>query len=308
MFKRKDKTHNKHPSLPVPGTSRDPGTIGTSEHDPNVPRVSWRKRCCNYIYDRERKLFCGRTCKSWLYIILYSIMYLIFLSTYTMIFLFGSLSVIKILDDYQTIDKVELLTYSTNGIGLTATPTALNNHPIIWYRNDSQDYLKYVNELEKLFSKRRKRETKNTTKLGSCSSSPFGYGNSPCIIIRINKQLNWSAKPLEEDKAHKLNAPPKVKKWMKMGQKLWLYCEGIHSYDKEHIGKITYYPDPPGFDPKLFPLNENADSPLVAVQISNFTMGISLAIKCSLWYNEGVSTIEYMLYVTPKKIRNLQDM
>ncbi|CAH2085307.1 unnamed protein product [Euphydryas editha] len=307
MFKRKDKnTQNKHPSLPVPGTSRDPGVIGTSEHDSKEPRVSWTKRCCNYIYDRERKLFCGRTCKSWLCIIAYSIMYLVFLSTYTMIFLFGSLSIIKFLDDYQTIDKAELLTYSTNGIGLSATPTSLNILPVIWYRNDSKDYAKYVNELENLLVKRKKREAKNYTDLGPCGTSPFGYGNSPCIIIRINKQLKWSAKPLDEDNARKLNVPLKIKQWMKMDQKLWLHCEGIHSYDKEHMGKITYYPDPPGFDPKLFPLSKYTDSPLIAVQISNFTLGISLAIKCSLWYNEGVSTIEYMLYVTPKKIENLR--
>ncbi|XP_046967553.1 sodium/potassium-transporting ATPase subunit beta-1-like [Vanessa cardui] len=309
MFKKlTGKSQNisdKHPSLPVPGSSKEPGAIGSSENDPTEPQVPWRKRFCNYLYDRENNLFCNRSCKSWFYIIIYSIMYLIFLSTYTLIFLFGSLSIIKFLDDFQTIDKVELLTYSNQGIGLSATPTSLNSLPVIWYRNDPEDYAKYVNAVTDVLNKRKKREIKNTTDLGPCGSSPYGYGHSPCIILRINKQLKWSAKPMNADIAKKLNAPKKVQEWMKMEQKLWLHCDGIHSYDKEHLGKITYYPNPPGFDPNLFPLTKDTDSPLIAVQISGFTFGISLALECKLWHSEGVSTIDFILYVTPKKIDHL---
>ncbi|XP_050349431.1 sodium/potassium-transporting ATPase subunit beta-1-like [Nymphalis io] len=232
-------------------------------------------------------------------------MYLIFLSTYTLIFLYGSLSIIKFMDDYQIIDKVELLTYSTHGIGLSATPTSLNNLPVIWYRNDPKDYVKYVDTITDIINKRRKREIKNMTELGPCGSSPYGYGYKPCIILRINKLLKWSAKPMSADIAKKLNAPKKVQEWMKVEQKVWLHCDGIHPYDKEHLGKIMYYPDPPGFDPNLFPLTKNTESPLIAVQISDFTFGISLALECKLWHHEGVSTIEFMLYVTPKKIEHL---
>ncbi|CAH0723584.1 unnamed protein product, partial [Brenthis ino] len=293
MFKKSDKKgkniSGKHPSLPVPGSSKDPGFTGANENDPKEPpKRSW-KRCCNYIYDREKNIFCGRTFKSWFYIIIYSVMYLMFLSTYTLIFLYGSLAVIKYMDDFESIEKIELLTYSSNGVGLSATPTALNELPIIWYRNDPKDYQKYVNALETLLTKRRKREVSNFTELGPCSSSPFGYGSDPCVIIRINKQLNWSAKPLNRNMTENMNLPLQVQNYLKLKkQKLWLHCDGFHSYDKEHIGSIKYYPDPPGFDPEIFPLNKDAQSPLIAVQISNFTLGLSLFIECAVLRDEEV--------------------
>nr|XP_034828558.1 sodium/potassium-transporting ATPase subunit beta-1-like [Maniola hyperantus] len=228
-------------------------------------------------------------------------MYLIFLATYTLIFLYSTLSIIKHKDYYQTVEKMELLTYSANGIGLTTTPTSLHAMPLIWYRNDSKDYQKYVKSLESLLSKRRKRDVNNTPDLGPCSQPPFGYGSNPCVIIRINKQLKWSAKPLNANST-RANIPTQVQNWLKLEkQKLWLYCDGYHSYDKEHIGKIKYHPDPPGFEPESFPLDRDSHSPLIAIQISEFTLGVSLAIQCSLWYEGGLSTTEFILYVTPKR-------
>ncbi|XP_023941102.2 sodium/potassium-transporting ATPase subunit beta-1-like [Bicyclus anynana] len=292
----------KHPSLPVPGSSKKHGASRIDDSQ-NVepPAKPWIKRCGRYMYNKENNQFCGRTCKSWLYIIVYAIMYIIFLSTYTLFFLYGSLYIIKYVDDYQFIEKVELLTYSTDGIGLSATPTSLNAKPLIWYRNDPEDYQKYVNGLENLLSKRRKREAVISPDLGPCGKTPFGYGDNPCVILRINKQLKWSAKPINANSSRK-DIPSKVQKWLKLEQKLWLHCDGYHSYDKEHIGKITYYPDPPGFDPDTFPLDKNSHSPLIGIQISEFTLGVSLAVQCKLWYEGGASTIEFLLYVTPRRI------
>ncbi|XP_045496940.1 sodium/potassium-transporting ATPase subunit beta-1-like [Colias croceus] len=296
MFNRKGSQKGKDPSVPFqrPTTSKDARSI----EDGSEPRVSLGRRFCRYLYNREKKLFCGRSCKSWLCIIGYSIMYLLFLSTYTLLFLFGSLSIIKFMDNYELIEKIELMTYSQNGIGLSATPTSVNNFPIISYRSNSKEDEKYVNELDNFF-KRRKRSAEDLT-LGPCGSLPFGYWKSPCIVIRINKQLGWSAKPLKLNTTD-LNIPLDVREWMKLDQqKLWLHCHGVHSYDKEHIGKIIYYPDPPGFDPGLFPLDMKDNSPLVAVQITDFTLGISLAIECTLWYDGGSSSTAFLLYVTPK--------
>ncbi|CAH2216392.1 jg25419 [Pararge aegeria aegeria] len=199
------------------------------------------------------------------------------------------------------VEKTDLLTYAADGIGLSATPTSLNAMPLIWYRNEQQEYQKYVKSLESLLSKRRKREVDNFPDLGPCGEAPFGYGNSPCVIIRINKQLKWSAKPLNANSS-RMDIPMNVRHWLKLEkQRLWLHCDGYHSYDKEHIGKIKYYPDPPGFDPNSFPLDKNSHSPLIAVQISEFTLGVSLAVQCKLYYEGGSSTKEFLLYVTPKR-------
>ncbi|KAM3959748.1 sodium/potassium-transporting ATPase subunit beta-1 [Aphomia sociella] len=288
------------PALPVstPTTSREPLPSLLSERG----KESGRRKCLKYLYNRENKTFCERTCKNWLAIIFYSLIYIIFLCTYTLIFLYGSLTILKMTTDYQTLDKTELLTYAENGIGLTAIPTSENNnYPLIWYRNGkTEDYQKYIGALDKVLQKSRRKREVNNTDLGPCSIPPYGFGDKPCILVKINKQLRWSVKPLVSDSELAVIAPAEVKKWLTTNKKkLWLHCSGYHSYDKEHIGHIKYYPDPPGFDPDIFPLDVQSKSPLVAVQISNFTLGISLAIECKLWYENGPSSVEFMLYVAP---------
>lgn len=297
------KSGPKDPSLStfLPTTSKDPN------QKPLLPTNEEKKPTCTqkllkYLYNREEKTFCDRTCKSWIAIIAYALMYIVFLSTYTMIFLFGSLTALKHTVDYRVVEKLELLTYSENGIGLTAVPTAEDTMPIIWYRNgESNDYAKYVNALDRLLhTDRRKRDVSNRTDLGPCGNPPYGYGDKPCIIVKINKQMKWAGKPLDPKSSKAEKAPVQVRNWIAADKnKLWLHCDGYHSYDKEHIGQVKYYPDPPGFDPDLFPLDMQSKSPVVAVQISNFALGISLAIECKLWYEQGPATVEFLLYVTP---------
>lgn len=289
--------------MPLPPTLATTSR-GADGSDPAQDRRGLR----SYFYDKDTKECCGRTSKSWLSFFAYIIMYLLFLSTYTMVFLYSSLYCLRYLVDYK-VDKVELLTYPKHGVGLTAAPTSESNYPLIWYKNgEKEDYGKYVQALDKLLSSnRRKREV---SKLGPCGQSPYGYGEKPCVIVRINKQLKWSGQPLLPNSTVAKSAPAEVLQWMKTDKrKLWLECRGYHAYDKEHIGKISYYPHPPGFDPDVFPLERTKKSPLVAVQISDFSFGISLAIKCNLWYESGPSSVEFVLYVAPQdKLANITQL
>ncbi|KAG6444975.1 hypothetical protein O3G_MSEX003670 [Manduca sexta] len=290
---------HKDPSLStsLPSTSRDQ-RLPANRSEPEPPCMD---RCLKFLYNRQKKTFCGRTCKSWICIILYSIMYLIFLSTFTLIFLYGSLKIMKHTLDYQSIDKEQLLTYGERGVGLTATPTSETNYPLIWYReNKEEDYLKYVHAIDNLLYNYRKKRDVNS--LGVCGQSPYGYGDTPCVLIRINKQWRWAGKPLEIDSVKAKSAPREVQEWMRQDKKLWLQCGGSNSYDKEHIGRIKYYPDPPGFDPSLFPMDLDDTSPLVAMQLTNFTVGLSLAIECKLWYDKGPSSVEFVVYVAPEEV------
>lgn len=262
----------------------------------NPPRSSAQK-FSNYIYNGEKGTFCNRSCSSWAQIFAYFIMYLVFLGAYTLIFLYGSLAYIKSLatSDSSSFDSI----YTVDNIGLSATPTSERGFQLIWYRQGvADDYRRYVDSIEKLLvGHRMKRDVGND--LGPCGQSPYGYGESPCIIVRINKNLRWTAQPLKLNSSLE-NVPEVVRNWIKSDEKYWLHCSGYHSYDKEHVGTIRYYPNPPGFDPKLFPMNMKKKSPLVAIQLSNFTLGISLDIECQLWYDEGVSSIAFVLYVMPK--------
>ncbi|KAJ0177925.1 hypothetical protein K1T71_006798 [Dendrolimus kikuchii] len=283
------------PSLPLslPTTSKIV-QLQTSEEN----KEPLKKRFCRFVYDKHKKTFCGRTAKSWACILGYSIMYLIFLTTYTMVFLYGSLMILKHTVDYTAVDKILLLTYSEKGIGITATPTAENIYPIIWYRRgETVDYEKYVRAIDRLLLVNRRKKDLNY--LGPCAQAPYGYGESPCILLRINRQWKWAGKPLQLNSSKIHTAPALVKEWIqKDAKKLWFYCSGCDSYDREHIGRLNYYPYPPGIDPDLFPLDTEDMSPLIAVKITNFTLGVSLAVECKLWYDSGPSSIGFVLYVT----------
>lgn len=300
--KDKSKTRPLSKDRTVPSSSRDAGRVLVIKDEPES-LIPWYRRLGTFLYDNEKRTVCERSRKSWLYITAYSIMYLIFLCTYTMIFLFATLTIIKLQGDYQVIDKTALLTYSDHGIGLSATPTGLSNTPLIWYKeNDEKSYQKYIKAIDNLLSDNT-RKGANRTELGPCGSPPYGYGEKPCIIIRVNKHIGWSVKPIHENSTYYKDVPANIKKLLENKQeKLYLTCDGFHSYDKEHIGKIEYYPNPPGIAADVFPLDMYGSSPLLAVQISEFTLGMSIAIECKMWYDGPTSSLHFLLYVTPKNV------
>ncbi|XP_068626536.1 probable sodium/potassium-transporting ATPase subunit beta-3 [Battus philenor] len=283
-----------------PTTSRDTGHVIVKKDQSKI-QTPWYRKLCNYCYNRDQKTLCGRPTSSWLYIIAYSIIYFLFLCTYTMIFLYATLTIIKMKGDYHLVDKAELLTYAQHGIGLSATPCDVNNLPLIWYKDrDAKDYQKYVKAIDDLLSDNRRKRHANQSDLGPCGQQPYGYGEKPCIIIRINKQLGWSVKPIDENSVNIKDVPVQLKQLLKTDKrKLILNCDGYHKYDKEHIGKIAYFPDPPGFDASIFPLDIEKSSPLIAIQISDFTLGLSIAVECKLYYDGGTSSVQFVIYVTP---------
>ncbi|XP_028043438.1 sodium/potassium-transporting ATPase subunit beta-1-like [Bombyx mandarina] len=284
------------PSLPtsLPTYSKPDKLQVVSQEKP----ISCRRRFLKYLYNREKKTFCGRTCKNWFSIIIYSVLYVISLAAYSLLFLYGTLIILKELIDYRVMDKVELLTYSENGIGLSGTPASEGDQPIIWYRQGVEDdYKKYINAIDRLLVKnRRKRELSD---LGPCGEAPYGYGDKPCVIIKINKQLYWKGKPLDTNSSETKLAPKQVLNWIQRDKKLWNFCEGVTSFDKEHLRDIDYYPNPPGIDPGIFPIDLQSALPVVAIQISNFTIGTSLAIECKLWYEGGPSSFGFVIYIAP---------
>ncbi|XP_013173737.1 PREDICTED: probable sodium/potassium-transporting ATPase subunit beta-3 [Papilio xuthus] len=286
----------------IPSTSRDVGRVIVVKDDPQS-LIPWYRKLWKYLYNNEKGTVCERSQKSWLYITGYSIIYLLFLCTYTMIFLYATLSIIKMQGDYQVIDKTSLLTYSDHGIGLSATPTGLSNTPLIWYKeNDEKSYQKYVKAIDELLSDNVRKRV-NRTELGPCGHPPYGYGEKPCIVVRVNKHIGWSVNPIHANSTYYKDVPTHIKKLVENKQKkLFLSCDGFHSYDKEHIGKIEYFPDPPGIDVNVFPSDIQGSSPLLAVQISEFTLGMSIAVECKMWYDGPTSSLHFLLYVTPKNV------
>ncbi|KAJ2947576.1 hypothetical protein O0L34_g17369 [Tuta absoluta] len=304
----------KDPSLqqtPTPPTTSKATT--DQDYHTDKPPEKCCKRFGKFVYNKEDKTFCGRTCCSWLSIIAYAFMYVLFLSTYTMIFLYITLFIIK--NNINSASKrneskplLALLTYSPDNVGLTGVPLSEHNYPLIWYRTgEAGDFNKYVTALDDFHdSKRAKRDLRSH--LGPCGKQPYGYGDNPCILIKINKQLKWAGKPLKPGSPKTETAPDVVQKWVKKdSSKYWLHCAGYHRYDKEHLGEFNYYPNPPGIDSSSYPLPMNSSSPVVAVQVSGFTLGLSIAIECKLWFEDGASSFVFVLFVSPKRnyLRNV---
>ncbi|XP_047997393.1 probable sodium/potassium-transporting ATPase subunit beta-3 [Leguminivora glycinivorella] len=256
-----------------------------------------KRRWYHFCYDKEKKTVCDRTCASWLAILAYSIFYIIFLCVYTLIFLYASLCIIKSLQVYNTEPAPFILYDGPSNIGLTAIPTAVNyKMSLISYKDN--DYVKYIETLGNTVSKRQSEVIKQ---LGPCGVAPFGYGDTPCVLVKINKHYGSSALPLRPGSLNSSDIPPTIKPWASMASKLWLQCSGISPHDTEHMGTVKYYPDPPGFDPGTYSPSNGSDTGLIGVQLSNFTKGLALSIECSLYYEGGKSTVDFVLYVSNSK-------
>ncbi|XP_063394685.1 sodium/potassium-transporting ATPase subunit beta-1-like [Cydia fagiglandana] len=251
----------------------------------------WYKFC----YDKQNKTVCDRSCTSWLYILSYSIFYIIFLCVFTMILLYASLCIIKKTEVYNNDPEKLLLYRGHSSIGLTAIPTAVNKMSLISYKDS--DYKKYVAALEHVVSKKYSKDSKQ---LGPCGVAPFGYGDSPCVLVKINRHYGSSALPLKHRSLNSSDVPGQIKQLASTAPKLWLQCSGSSPYDTEHIGTVKYYPDPPGFDPGIYAPGDDSQG-LVGVQFSNFTKGMALSIECSLYYEGGRSTVDFVLYVSSSK-------
>lgn len=53
---------------------------------------------------------------------------------------------------------------------------------------------------------------------------------------------------------------------------IWLWCDGVNSVDKDHVGEIEYLPSP-GFPVQYFPFMGQPDylAPMVALRFKNIT-------------------------------------
>ncbi|XP_061705254.1 sodium/potassium-transporting ATPase subunit beta-1-like [Cydia pomonella] len=281
------------PPIPPPPPPPKPPEF----NPPHIQQQDHHKRkWYQFCYDKQNKTVCDRSCTSWLYILSYSIFYIIFLCVFTLILLYASLCIIKSIEVYNNDPDKLLLCHESSNIGLTAIPTAVNKMSLISYKDS--DYVKYVVALENVVSKKHSDVTKQ---LGPCGVAPFGYGDTPCVIVKINKHYGSNALPLKPRSLNSSEISRKIKPLVSMASKLWLQCSGSSPYDTEHIGTVKYYPDPPGFDPGIYAPGNVSGTGLIGVQFSNFTKGMALSIECSLYYEGGKSTVDFVLYVSSSR-------
>ncbi|XP_047106535.1 sodium/potassium-transporting ATPase subunit beta-2-like [Schistocerca piceifrons] len=116
---------------------------------------------------------------------------------------------------------------------------------------------------------------------GRASPAAFSRQERPRLYM---SQRCCSTQPSGNSSA--LRAPP--------DDTLWVSCEGYHPSDVEHVGNISYYPQP-GFKAVYFPYKESSNylSPIVAVKFSEPMKDLLITVKCRAWAkNIGTFTTE----------------
>ncbi|KAM4537792.1 sodium/potassium-transporting ATPase subunit beta-1b [Fundulus diaphanus] len=131
--------------------------------------------------------------------------------------------------------------------------------------------------------------------LGPCSGLEdeyFGFKEGkPCLIVKLNRIVNFLPKPPKNNESIPEEAQPKVQPHI-----IPLYCTSKKEEDAGKIGEIKYYGIGEGFPLQYYPyygkrLHPHYLQPLVALQFTNLTLNTELRIECKVFgenidYNE----------------------
>lgn len=190
---------------------------------------------------------------------------------------------------------------------------------LIWYRRaDTKDVDYWSSYLDKFINSTYERKASNTDgqtlincdkanqpgenqacifdylKLGKqCQKKDsFGYAlGKPCVLIKMNKMINWRPQVYETMDDVPASMPYDLKKVIndtanagEIPRRVWVSCEGENPADKEYIGKIDYFPHN-GFDEWFFPYRNQPGymNPLVAVVFQDPTPHVLINIRCTAW-------------------------
>lgn len=131
--------------------------------------------------------------------------------------------------------------------------------------------------------------------LGPCSGiedREFGFKEGkPCVIVKLNRVVNFRPRPPVTNESIPEEAQPKVQPYV-----LPLYCTNKKEEDAGKIGEIKYHGIGGGFPLQYYPyygklLHSQYLQPLVALQFTNLTLNTELRIECkvygeNIYYNE----------------------
>ncbi|KAM4710915.1 sodium/potassium-transporting ATPase subunit beta-1b [Anableps anableps] len=275
----------------------------------------WKK----FLWNSEKGELLGRTGGSWFKITLF---YIIFYGCLAGVFIGTIQAMLMTLSDYKPTwqDRVA-------PPGLSHTPCS-DKAEVFFNLRETETYLPYVKALREIVSQYD--ETKQSDKmqfedcgdqpgeyrnrgdlesdmgvrkacqfhrhlLGPCSGlddNDFGFKDGkPCLIVKLNRIVNFRPKPPSSNESIPEEAQPKVQPNI-----IPLYCTNKREEDADKIGEIKYYGISEGFPLQYYPyygkrLHPHYLQPLVALQFTNLTRNTELRIECkvfgeNIYYNE----------------------
>jgi len=280
-------------------------------------KLSAGESISRFIWNRERREFCGRSASSWVKILVFYIIFYLCLAAFWALML---------LIFYQTIDQRvpkwqlgESRIGSNPGLGFRPRPRDENvESTLIWFKQgqSEQNWKHWTDNLDKFLEPYEKANTDGSADRGAhidqCENNKtvgddkfcffdiknidnnctkgqnFGYKRGdPCVLIKLNRIYNWKPEQYgDEDIAQDKNIPDIVRNGYGQGKKnvVYITCEGENPADKENIGPINYYPQA-GIDFKFFPFTNQPGylSPFVFIHFLKPTPGVLINIECKAW-------------------------
>ncbi|XP_069573286.1 sodium/potassium-transporting ATPase subunit beta-1b [Brachyistius frenatus] len=271
----------------------------------------WKK----FVWDSEKGEFLGRTGGSWFKIISF---YVIFYGCLAGIFIGTIQALLLTLSDYKPTwqDRVA-------PPGLSHTPRS-EKAEVSFNLNDMETYLPYTKALKEFLAKYDEDKQRDQMKYEDCGEEPAKYkdrGNlesdvgirkacrfsrallgpcsgldgddygfkdgKPCLIVKLNRIVNFHPKPPSNNESIPEEAQPKVQPSV-----IPIFCTNKREEDADKIGEIKYFGIGNGFPLQYYPyygrlLHPQYLQPLVALQFTNLTLNTELRIECKV-YGENI--------------------
>ncbi|KAL4656846.1 sodium/potassium-transporting ATPase subunit beta-233-like [Arapaima gigas] len=267
----------------------------------------WKK----FLWNSEKKELLGRTAGSWAKIFFF---YLIFYGCLAGIFIGTIQALLLTLSDYKP-------TYQDRVAppGLTHMPR-YEKSELSFNPTEEETYLKYVKVMRDFLKMYDDDKQEDAMKFEDCGVEPGEYKNrgdlesdvgvrkacrfkrdwlhdcsgmrdpnfgfkdgKPCIIIKLNRIVNFRPKPPTSNSSIPEDAQPKVQPNV-----IPLFCTNRREEDAGKIGEIKYFGFGGGFPLQYYPyygkaLHPQYLQPLVAVQFANLTSNTELRIECKVF-------------------------
>ncbi|KAM6893642.1 sodium/potassium-transporting ATPase subunit beta-1b [Xenentodon cancila] len=275
----------------------------------------WKK----FLWDSDKGELLGRTGGSWFKITLF---YVIFYGCLAGIFVGTIQAMLLTLSDYKPTwqDRVA-------PPGLSHTPKS-DKAEVSFSVREVETFLPYVKALREFLDKYDEELQKDQMKFEDCGEEPgeykhrgdlesdmgvrkacrfsrnllgpcsglqdtqFGFDQGkPCLIVKLNRIVNYRPKPPTSNDSIPEEAQSKVQPNV-----IPLFCTHKKEEDAAKIGEIKYYGIGGGFPLQYYPyygkrLHPQYLQPLVALHFTNLTMNTELRIECkvfgeNIYYND----------------------
>ncbi|XP_017573222.1 sodium/potassium-transporting ATPase subunit beta-1b [Pygocentrus nattereri] len=267
----------------------------------------WKK----FLWNSETRELLGRTGGSWAKILLF---YVIFYGCLAGIFIGTIQAMLLTLSNYKPTWQDRIAPP-----GLTHSPRS-DKSELTFSVNDVETYLKYTKSMKEFVDAYNEEKQRDQMKFEDCGEQPdeykhrgdleseigvrkacrfsrsllgpcsgvedkdFGFSDGkPCLIVKLNRIVNFRPKPPQSNESIPEDAQHKVQPNV-----IPLYCHNKREEDEGKLGEVRYYGIGGGFPLQYYPyygklLHPQYLQPLVAIQFVNITMNYELRIECKVF-------------------------